>query len=110
MPPGSDKWIRSIKDNPAGKVVADPEGNRWEWQSNDETSHLLKKLNNDELAIEKTDIRPVLKGSESQTGVAHKTAPVTKAEPPRGRPSKTGARDSGGGFNPYDHSGKPKRR
>jgi hypothetical protein len=54
--PSGDKWIRSVKDNPAGKVVADPEGNRWEWQSDDETAHLLKKLNNDELSIEKTDI------------------------------------------------------
>ena len=40
MPSGSDKWIRSIKDNPAGKVVADPEGNRWEWQS-DEDERLI---------------------------------------------------------------------
>ena len=30
MAGGQDKWIRSVKDNPAGKVVADPEGNRWE--------------------------------------------------------------------------------
>jgi hypothetical protein len=99
MPSGSDKWIRSIKDNPAGKVVADPEGNRWEWQSDDETAHLLKKLNNEELSIEKTDIRPSLKGAPKA------------AEP--GKPSlplKPDARDKGGGFNPYDNSGKPKRR
>jgi hypothetical protein len=110
--PGSDKWIRSIKDNPAGKVVADPEGNRWEWQSEDETAHQLKKLNNDELSIEKTDIRPSLKGATPQSGVAHKTAPTDKpkADPPGARPPKSGARDSGGGFNPYDSSGKPKRR
>ena len=99
MPSGSDKWIRSVKDNPAGKVVADPEGNRWEWQSNDETSHLLKKLNNDELSIERTDIHPTLKG-------ARKTAEPTKPS----LPLKQSARDKGGGFNPYDNSGKPKRR
>ena len=26
MSPRSDKWIRSLKENPAGKVVADEEG------------------------------------------------------------------------------------
>ena len=26
MPEDPNKWIRSIKENPAGKVVADPEG------------------------------------------------------------------------------------
>ncbi len=58
MPSNSDKWIRSVKDNSAGKVVAEPGGNRWEWQSDDDTSLLLKKLNNEELAIEATDIHP----------------------------------------------------
>jgi hypothetical protein len=29
--------------------------------------------------------------------------------PKRSRPLKPGARDSGGGFNPYDHAGKKKR-
>jgi hypothetical protein len=27
------KWLRSIKEKPAGKVVSDPNGNRWEWAS-----------------------------------------------------------------------------
>jgi hypothetical protein len=104
MPSGSDKWIRSIKDNPAGKVVADPEGTRWEWQSDEETAHLLKKLNNDELSIERTDIRPPLKGSDAKDA-------APSEPPPRERnPSKPDARDKGGGFNPYDNSGKPKRR
>jgi hypothetical protein len=99
MPANSDKWIRSVKDNAAGKVVADPEGNRWEWQSNGDTSHLLKKLNNDELAIEATDIHPTPSAPERKTA-----APKSKA-----RPLKAGARDSGGGFNPYDHAGKKRR-
>jgi hypothetical protein len=99
MPSNSDKWIRSVKDNTAGKVVADPEGNRWEWQSDDETSHLLKKLNNEELAIESTDIHPA------------PAAAGRKAAPPKSRTRslKPGARDSGGGFNPYDHAGKRRR-
>jgi hypothetical protein len=98
MPSNSDKWIRSIKDNPSGKVVADPEGNRWEWQSDDDTSHLLKKLSNDELAIESTDLHPKIERNAEKTDTAK-----------RRRPLKPGARDSGGGFNPYDHAGKKKR-
>jgi len=96
------KWIGSIKDNPAGKVVADTEGNRWQWDSEDETQRLLKQLENDALAIEKTDIRPV--PSQKQKAAAG-TAPK-----PAGRPLKPGKRDSGGGFNPYDHAGRPRRR
>ncbi len=112
MPGGNNKWIRSIRDNPAGKVVSDPAGNRWEWQSDEDTAHQLDKLNNDALAIEKTDIRPSLKDDTQKSQVAHKTAPARKpksASPPR-PPLRPGARDSAGGFNPYDSSGKPKRR
>jgi hypothetical protein len=101
MPSNSDKWIRSVKDNPAGKVVADPEGNRWEWQTDDETSHLLKKLGNDELAIEKTDLHPT-PGRQAQKKASGTPPKLT-------RPLKPGERDSGGGFNPYDHAGKKKR-
>ena len=102
MPSKSDKWIRSIKDNPDGKVVADPEGNRWEWETDDETSHLLKKLGNDELAIESTDLHPTLDrtGDKAAAPAAPKRA---------NRQLKPGARDSGGGFNPYDHAGKKRR-
>ena len=58
MAGGQDKWIRSIKDNPAGKLVADPEGNRREWEraAQEDTSRLLRKFNNDELANEQTDL------------------------------------------------------
>jgi hypothetical protein len=55
---GTDKRIRSLKENPAGKVIADAEGNRWQWDTNDETAVQLKKLSNDELEIERTDIHP----------------------------------------------------
>jgi hypothetical protein len=101
MPSKSDKWIRSIKDNPAGKVVADPEGNRWEWQSDDETSRLLKKLTNDELAIESTNLHPKLVQADQ------KAAPATPKR--ASRPLKPGGRDTVGGFNPYDHAGKKRR-
>jgi hypothetical protein len=105
MPSDRDKWIRSIKDNPAGKVIADPEGNRWQWDSNDETAHLLKKLNNDELAIEKTDIRPTPPLRNQKTEAAPAETPKARSHPLRSR-----APDAGGGFNPYDNAGKPRRR
>jgi hypothetical protein len=44
MAGGQDKWIRSVEDNPAGKIVADPEANRWEWEraAQEDTSRLLR--------------------------------------------------------------------
>ena len=104
MPSDPDHKIRSIKDNPAGKVVADGEGNRWQWDSNDETSVQLKKLNNDELAIERTDIHPQPTPLSRSRAVA---AAKSKAEPLKPAAKR---RDSGGGFNPYDSPGKPRRR
>ena len=103
MPSRSDKWIRSLKENPTGKVVADDEGNRWQWDSEDETARLLKKLNNDELAIEKTDVRPVARRGQKRITAARTHELLAE-------PLKSGARDAGGGFNPYDNAGKPRRR
>ena len=100
---GDNKWIRPLKDNAAGKVVTDGAGSRWEWDSQqDETSHQLRKLQNDELAIEQTNIRP--KGSVAR-GARHAPA-VT----PPSKPLKKPRRDAGGGFDPYDSAGKPPRR
>jgi hypothetical protein len=148
MPSDSDKKIRSIKDNPAGKVVSEGGGgNRWEWDSDDPTSLLLKRLANDELAIEQTGIRKS-EEPESSGPVFDKRgaldAPARGGGDPRhtrgeqdraratsaGRPGSTparggtdrpaarndfgkprgGGRDSGGGFNPYDSSGKSRKR
>jgi hypothetical protein len=103
MVPGHDKWIRSLKDNSAGKVVADGGANRWEWQADDETARQLKKLHNDALAIERTDVRPT-----ARTGGKAASA-STKPAKPLGAVLKP-SRDAGGGFNPYDHPGKPKKR
>src|SRR5678815_3018558 len=98
MPSGPHNKIRSLKDNPAGKVVADADGNRWEWDSNDETSIQLKKLHNEELSIERTDIRPrpPVKGhaAAAEKSKAESLKPAAKR------------RDSGGGVNPYDNPGK----
>ena len=103
MPSGPDDKIRSLKDNPAGKVVADGEGNRWQWDSNDETSIQLKKLHNDELSIERTDIHPRPAPPRGRAAATEKP----KAEPVK---PLTKRRDSGGGVNPYDNPGKSRRR
>jgi hypothetical protein len=105
---GHGKWIRPLKENSAGKVVADTAGSRWEWDSaqHDETSRLLRKLHNDELAIEQTDITPNpirTRGTRAQ----RQSAGEDRAHKPS---RKTGARDAGGGFDPYDHAGKSRRR
>ena len=98
---GDNKWIRSLKDNAAGKVVTDGAGSRWEWDAQqDETSRQLRKLQNDELAIEQTNIRP--KGARG----AQQAPAVT----PPSKPLKKAKRDPGGGFDPYDNAGKPPRR
>jgi hypothetical protein len=105
MPTADNKWIRSLKENPAGKVVEEPNGTRWEWDNrdSDETSRLLQMLQNDELAIEQTDLLPVRGSSKSGKSIERDA---------RGRPPKPkkSSRDAGGGFNPYDNTGKPFRR
>jgi hypothetical protein len=101
---GDDKSIRPLKENAAGKVVKDDAGTRWEWDSaqQDDTSRLLRKLNNEELEIEQTNIRPK---PFSARGTRQTSAPTAPS-----KPLKKPSRDAGGGFNPYDSSGKPRRR
>jgi hypothetical protein len=103
MTSGSDKWIRPLKHNSAGKVVADPDGSRWEWQSEDETALQLKKLDNAELAIERTDLHPAMTADDAKAA-ASATPKPSPGKPPAKR------RGAGGGFNPYDNPGKPRRR
>jgi hypothetical protein len=101
---GDDKSIRPLKDNAAGKVVKDDSGSRWEWDGahQDDTSRLLRKLNNEELAIEQTNIQPK---PFSARGTRQASAPA-----PPSKPLKKPRQDPGGGFDPYDNSGKPRRR
>jgi hypothetical protein len=61
----------------------------------------LKQLDNDALTIEKADIRPTRSRKQK---AAPATPPQTEHVPLKPK------RDSGGGFNPYDHAGKPRRR
>jgi hypothetical protein len=102
---GDDKSVRPLKDNAAGKVVADEAGSRWEWNraQQDDTSRLLRKLNNDELAIEQTNIRP-------RPYSARGTRRAAAGSPPSKPLKQPASRDAGGGFDPYDNSGKPRRR
>ena len=98
MDTGTRKRIRSLDDNPAGKVVSDAGGNRWEWRSDgdDPTTRLLRKLSNTDLALE-------------PTGVVRKLSPTSNE-----RASSTSWEvgldlddtgiTSGGGFDPYNSS------
>ena len=99
MSSDADKRIRSLKENAAGKVVTDPDGNRWQWASDDDTELLLKRLSNDELEIEQTDIRPNPAAARRATaaGPAGTAKATTKSREPRG-------------FDPYDNPGKSRRR
>jgi hypothetical protein len=105
---GSHKWIRPLKENRAGKVVPDSAGSRWEWDGaeSEQTSRLLRKLHNDELAIERTDITP--NPLRARGPGARRSSPDEKRA--KKTLKKTAGRDAGGGFDPYDHAGKPRRR
>ena len=102
---GSDKWVRSLTDNPAGKVLDAPNGRRWEWdpEQDDETARQLGALHNEELAIERSGIVPTPRGVAEPTADARPRSSQTPG-------AKPGGRDAGGGFNPYDNPGKPNRR
>ena len=104
----NEKRIRRLEDNPAGRVVTDPSVNRWEWSPlvQDETARLLRTLQNDELQIERSSIERKPRAApqkRNEADVARDLAPHRVLDPSRGR-------DAGGGFNPYDHSGRPRRR
>ena len=80
---GDNKWIRSLKDNAAGKVVTDGAGSRWEWDAQqDETSRQLRKLQNDELAIEQTNLQPkgVARGARQAPAVTRTLEAAEKGE------------------------------
>ena len=92
---------------PAGRVEFDSRGNSvWRWARDvlDNTSILLKRLENEDLAIEPTQKVPIIPG-----GKADQAAKADKAEkkPARGRRGElsvatdAGGRD-GGGFDPYN--------
>jgi hypothetical protein len=99
---------------PAGKVEVDSEGNRvWRWAREvlENTSVLLKRLDNKDLALEPTEKNPVLGGPEAakkkkQPGYRGDRTVAEDEDDPRARhPAgrKAGGRDGGGGFDPYNN-------
>lgn len=105
MTSGSDKWIRSLKDNPAGKVVPKPNGGRWEWRPdpNAETARLSRKLQTEELEIEHSAV--AARDPRGGAGVD----PRGERARDRTMSKRAQKRDEGGGFDPYDNPGKPGR-
>lgn len=100
---------------PAGKVEIDSHGNRvWRWAREvlENTSVLLKRLDNKDLALEPTQKVPVIRGADAakQQHPARRGAAAGEDEddaPPRhpaGRRQggRNGGSDGGGGFDPYN--------
>ena len=101
------KKIRRLEDNSAGRVVKDTVANRWEWSpiEPDETARLLRALQNDDLRIERSRL------TRKRSAPRKRNESAVALELARRRAyDESGGRDAGGGFNPYDHSGKPRRR
>ncbi len=66
----TDRHLRSSAGTPAGRIFTDYEGNRVrEWITEDlnGTTHLLRRLDRDDLKLEETQIKrgPALGGEES---------------------------------------------
>jgi hypothetical protein len=108
-----DKEVRddSVEEaaEPAGKVEFDSRGNSvWRWAKDvlENTSVLLKRLDNQDLALEPTQKVPVVrgaepppKGSKPQAGGSREPADAKSAHPTMPRERR---RDGGGGFDPYN--------
>jgi hypothetical protein len=94
---------------PVGRVVVDSRGhNVWQWARDviESTSVLLKRLENNDLALEPTRKVPVVR-EEPAKAPKSKPAKKTAAQPPASRhpalPREGGhSRDGGGGFDPYN--------
>ena len=108
-------------DARTGRVVVDARGrNVWQWAKAalDSTSILLKRLENQDLALEPTQKVPIMPGADSYAAPKSQ-APAKQAPPAKGaKPAKESApqkgakrpdpirgetrRDTGGGFDPYN--------
>ena len=120
MAGAADKQIRDdgtqTVSEPAGKVEVDSEGNRvWRWAREvlENTSVMLKRLENKDLALEPTQKIPVVGGVDAaqkkkQPGYRGDDDDALRVEDdddararhPAAR--KDGGRDGGGGFDPYN--------
>ena len=98
-----------------GKVVVDSRGHSvWQWAKDvlENTSVLLKRLENKDLALEPTQKVPVLPGQPAEKGASPKAAKRdSNAKVAREAASKSSAwhpaqpdqvGDRGGGFDPYN--------
>lgn len=94
-------------EEPAGRVEFDSRGNSvWRWARDvlDNTSVLLKRLDNKDLALEPTRRVPVLGGAKFAAKPAAKAAekPRGAETRPRHPALQREPRDRGGGFDPYN--------
>jgi hypothetical protein len=92
----------------AGRIEVDRQGNRvWRWARDvlDSTSILLKRLENQDLALEPTQKVPVVPATKP----AAPRAPKAEAKPAKRKErielsvaAEPGSRDGVGGFDPYN--------
>lgn len=93
---------------PAGKVEFDSRGNSvWRWARDvlENTSVLLKRLENKDLALEPTQKVPIMKGPERASANSKGQARADRPVDPKSRhPALQGERrkDTAGGFDPYN--------
>lgn len=96
--------VASTRDSAAGRVETDSRGNTvWRWASSgslDSTTHLLKRLDNEALALE-----PTRRLARMQPAAAAKQPTSERRASGRPRRFDEPVRDAGGGFNPYHRSG-----
>jgi hypothetical protein len=102
------KKTRRVEEISAGRASTKSFANPPEWTQpeHEEAARVLRALRNDELRIERSMItrnRRSLPRKETETDVALNLAR-------RRSHDESGGRDAGGGFDPYDHSEKPRRR
>jgi hypothetical protein len=85
-----------------------PVVNRWNFSQveQDETARLLRALQNDALKIERSSIMRKSRGAPRKRNEADVAFDLARCR----ALDRSGGRDAGGGFDPYDHSSKPRRR
>lgn len=91
---------KAADEKSAGRVVFDSRGNsvwRWENEQDESTSILLKRLENDDLALEPTRPVPIL-------GKRNADAKPSKQGHEADRKSAIQDKQQGGGFDPYNRS------
>jgi hypothetical protein len=92
----------------AGRIEVDRQGNRvWRWARDmiDSTSILLKRLENQDLALEPTRKVPVVPGAKSAASrAAHRDSKTSKRKErvELSMAPEAGRRDRVGGFDPYN--------